>query len=450
MGKELKLLQQWPIAEDHTSELIRIFVYHQIQQSAGFMHPKNLSIHDFTYVLPEDKIADHPPAERDASRLLIYQQGNIKEDIYRNIASHLPPDSLVVFNDTKVIAARLLFQKPTGGVIEIFCLEPAAQYRDVSSAMLEKGKVLWHCLVGGASKWKHGQVLQKQISNGTEIITVEAVYKEKLSDGFLIELSWTPGALSFAEVLEYAGAIPLPPYIKRKADAGDSDRYQTVYAHYDGSVAAPTAGLHFTRKIFADFQEKKINTAYLTLHVGAGTFKPVKADQMESHEMHAEFIEVSKNTIELLVANLSKNIITVGTTSLRTIESLYWLGVKAYYGELNPAADLVQLSQWEPYEKNPTQVSAAAALLALNNWLEKNNMDKLVAKTQIIIAPGYTLQIANALVTNFHQPQSTLLLLVAAVVGENWRQVYEYALEHEFRFLSYGDGCLLWPEKSEN
>jgi S-adenosylmethionine:tRNA ribosyltransferase-isomerase len=410
------------------------------------MHPKNLSIQDFTYTLPEEKIANHPLAQRDASRLLIYRDGRISEDIYKNIAAHIPGESLVVFNDTRVIAARLLFQKPTGGVIEIFCLEPAAQYPDVTTAMLEKGKVVWHCLVGGASKWKHGQVLQKTIEHESTSITLEAVYREKLSDGFLIELSWRPDSLSFAEVLELTGAIPLPPYIKRKADTTDSQRYQTVYAQYEGSVAAPTAGLHFTEKIFDDFRQRKISTAFLTLHVGAGTFKPVKTAQMEAHEMHAEFIDVPLDTIRLLSENIHNNIIAVGTTSLRTIESLYWFGLKAYYNELPQEANQpLHLSQWEPYEEVKTMISPKEALLALEQWLRTMKFDRLLAKTQIIIAPGYQLKIATALVTNFHQPQSTLLLLVAAITGDDWRKIYDYASANNFRFLSYGDGCLLWP-----
>ena len=415
------------------------------------MHPKNISIADYTYSLPENRIANYPLSERDVSKLLIYKEGNISEDVYKNIASHIPENSLLVFNNTKVVEARLLFQKPTGGVIEIFCLDPHEQYPDITTAMSQHGKVLWQCLVGGASKWKHGQVLKKIIAAYEKEIILEAVYKEKRTDSFIIELSWSPENMSFAELLHHAGAIPLPPYIKRKAEKSDNERYQTIYAQQDGSVAAPTAGLHFTNNIFKNLEEKNIQTDFVTLHVGAGTFKPVKSETLEDHEMHAEFIDVSKEMIENILQNLNNNIIAVGTTSLRTIESLYWLGVKTRIAELRSAingteqSSVIQLSQWEAYDMIDQSIPANAALRSLLNWMEKNNTKRLVAKTQIIITPGYKLKIAKALITNFHQPQSTLLLLIAALIGNDWRKVYDYALQNNFRFLSYGDGCLLWP-----
>ena len=417
------------------------------------MHPKNLSIADFTYLLPEDRIADYPLSERDASRLLVYKHGNITEDVYKNIAAHIPENSFLVFNNTKVVEARLLFQKPTGGVIEIFCLDPHEQYADITTAMSQHGKVLWQCLVGGASKWKHGQVLKKIITAHHKEILLEAVFKEKRADSFIIELSWTPEQLSFAELLHHAGAIPLPPYIKRKAETSDNERYQTIYAQQEGSVAAPTAGLHFTNHIFKKLHEKNIQTGFVTLHVGAGTFKPVKSETLEAHEMHAEFIDVSKEMIETILQNLNNNIIAVGTTSLRTIESLYWLGVKARKAELRSGIQSgqrsdIQLSQWESYDMIDENIPVKEALHALLSWMEKNNTKKLIAKTQIIIAPGYKLKIAKALITNFHQPQSTLLLLIASLIGNDWRKVYDYALQNGFRFLSYGDGCLLWPENN--
>lgn len=407
------------------------------------MHPKNLSIADYTYLLSEDKIANYPLAERDASKLLIYKEGNIAEDIYKNIASHIPGNSFLVFNNTRVVEARLLFQKPTGGVIEIFCLEPHEQYPDITTAMLQHGKVLWQCLVGGASKWKHGQILKKIITPDEKEIILEAVYKEKRADSFIIELSWTPENMSFAELLHYAGAIPLPPYIKRKAEISDTERYQTIYAHFDGSVAAPTAGLHFTDTIFKSLAKKNIQTGFVTLHVGAGTFKPVKSETLETHEMHAEFIDVSKEMIETILQNLDNPVIAVGTTSLRTIESLYWLGAKQ---SIVNSRELASLGQWDAYEMEAQTISANEALLSLLQWMKKNNTERLVIKTQIIIAPGYKLKIAKALITNFHQPQSTLLLLIAALIGDDWRKVYDYALQNNFRFLSYGDGCLLWPK----
>lgn len=399
-------------------------------------HPKNLSIKDFTYHLPEEKIAFHPLTERDSSKLLVYNEGRISESIYKNITEFIPENSLLVFNNTKVIEARLNFQKPSGGLIEIFCLEPHEQYADITTAMLQHEKVLWKCLIGGASKWKHGQVLEKKINE----LILECKFVEKRTDCFIVELLWNAD-LSFAEVLHNAGAIPLPPYIKRKAETEDSERYQTVYAKHDGSVAAPTAGLHFTTAIFEKLKEKNIHTDYVTLHVGAGTFKPVKAEQMREHEMHAEFIDVSADTIQNLIQNIDNGIIAVGTTSLRTIESLYWIGVSLKLGVWNLE---LGVSQWIPYEIEEKDISAHEPLLNLLNWMKEKKLQRLLTKTQIIIAPGYKPRIAKGLITNFHQPQSTLLLLVAALIGNDWRKVYDYALENNFRFLSYGDGSLLF------
>ena len=405
-------------------------------------HPKELSILDYTYPIHEERIAAFPLAERDASKLLIYDQGTITTDTYRQLADYIPEDSLLVFNNTKVVEARLLFQKSTGGVIEVFCLEPHEQYADITRAMLQQGKVYWQCLVGGASKWKPGQVLEKRISyNGKEII-LQAAYIEKRAGCFIIELSWTPSSLSFAEILHAAGAIPLPPYIKRKAEESDNERYQTVYAKHDGSVAAPTAGLHFTEQLFQSLKEKNIRHDYVTLHVGAGTFKPVMAEKMDEHDMHAEWIDVSRSFIETLLKSLSGNIITIGTTSLRTMESLYWIGRKAASGELRVTS--MEITQWEAYERKDKDITADVSLSALLEWMKANKLERLVTKTQILIAPGYQFQIINGLITNFHQPQSSLLLLVAALIGNDWRKVYNYAMENEFRFLSYGDGSLLW------
>lgn len=397
------------------------------------MHPKDLPINDFTYSLPEGKIAAYPLTERDASKLLIYKEGDISEDVYRNIADYIPQNSLLVFNNTKVIEARLLFQKPTGGVIEVFCLEPGEQYADITTAMLQQEKVYWQCLVGGASKWKHGQVLEKKIDTVNESLILHASYVEKKAGYFIIELSWAPAHLSFAEVLHHAGAIPLPPYIKRDAEESDKQRYQTIYAQQDGSVAAPTAGLHFTDAVFKELSKKQVYTDFVTLHVGAGTFKPVKAELMKDHEMHAEYIDVSRETIKNLLDNLDGPVIAVGTTSARTIESLYWIGL----------SHRLSVGQWEPYETEQT-IPAKESLQSLLVWMDENKMERLLAKTQIIIAPGYKPRIIKGLITNFHQPQSTLLLLVAALIGKDWREVYDYALENGFRFLSYGDGCLLW------
>ena len=414
------------------------------------MNPENLSIKDFTYDLPEDRIATYPLPERDASKLLVYEDGKIIEDVYKNLDRHLPSNSLLVFNDTRVIEARLLFQKSTGGIIEIFCLEPHEQYRDITAAMNQHGKVLWQCLIGGASKWKKGQVLEKKISSSKEII-LHARYVEKKIDCFVIEFSWNDNSLNFAEILHHAGVIPLPPYIKRAAERSDEERYQTIYAHHEGSVAAPTAGLHFTEHVFKTLRSKNIKTDFVTLHVSAGTFKPVKSETIGGHEMHAEFINVSKETIENILQNLSENIIPVGTTSLRTIESLYWLGVKLAISNkqlIMAQRESIELSQWECYELEKMNVEPKRALETLIDLMQKENLERLITKTQILVAPPYKTRIASALITNFHQPQSTLLLLIAALIKEDWRKVYDYALQHDFRFLSYGDGCLLWIHPS--
>ncbi len=404
------------------------------------MDPRSISIDDYSYSLPEEKIANYPLPQRDASRLLIYKDGIIQEDNYRNIAHHLPGNSLIIFNNTKVVEARLLFQKPTGGVIEIFCLEPADIYKDTTTAMTQHGHVFWKCLIGGASKWKHGMLLRKEINSSNGKLSLAARIHERSSDTFTIELKWTPEQFSFAEVLHLAGAIPLPPYIKRNAEESDSERYQTIYAKEDGSVAAPTAGLHFSSSIFHDLAAKEIQISYVTLHVGAGTFKPVKSETMLGHEMHAEFFEVNRALIGSTLAN--ETLTAVGTTTARTLETIYWLGVKT---KINPSisADDLHLDQWEAYDL-PETFSKSEALHSLLEWMDRNQMDKLVTKTKLLIAPGYHLRTINILVTNFHQPQSTLLLLVAAIAGERWKKIYEYALQNDFRFLSYGDGCLIY------
>ena len=409
------------------------------------MHPKNLQISDFTYTLPDERIASHPLAQRDESKLLVYKNGLIEESIYRDIDQFLPAGSLLIFNNTKVVEARLLFEKSSGGVIEIFCLEPADQYADIASAMLQKGIVFWKCLVGGASKWKHGMVLSKMILNGEIEVDLKAEISERLSDCFIIKMQWTPVGYSFAEILHLAGLVPLPPYLHREVEATDKERYQTVYAKYDGSVAAPTAGLHFTQNIFEKLAAKNISTDFVTLHVGAGTFKPVKSETIGGHEMHSEFLDVSIETIEHIYKHIDQKIFAVGTTSLRLIESLYWMGVKTH---INPSINLNDLAvlQWDPYETK-NSLDTSIALQSLIKWMRNCELNRLVTKTQIMIAPGYELKIASGIITNFHQPQSTLLLLIAAIAGEKWKEVYEYALKHEYRFLSYGDGCLLFKNQ---
>lgn len=405
------------------------------------IHPKNISILDYTYDLPDYRIALHPLAERDASKLLVFKDGNIEQDVYKNIHDYLPAGSLLVFNDTKVIKARVRFQKPSGGVIEIFCLEPYEDINEYSSIMNKKVLVKWKCMIGGASKWKEGG-LELKIKNAE----LRVALKEKLPDAYVVEFSWLPPELSFAEILELAGDIPLPPYIKRKTETADKERYQTIYARDEGSVAAPTAGLHFTKDIFNRLTEKNIRSAFVTLHVGAGTFKPVKAATMLGHEMHAEWIDVGVEMIEDLLLQLNKPIVAVGTTSLRTLESLYWIGVKTV---LQPQVKELQLGQWEVYEEPfvNCNITTREALTSLLSWLKKNNTERLFTRSQILIAPGYSFKMVQAIITNFHQPQSTLLLLVAAATGDNWRKIYAYAMQNDFRFLSYGDGSLLFINK---
>jgi S-adenosylmethionine:tRNA ribosyltransferase-isomerase len=401
------------------------------------MDPRELSISDYTYPLPESAIAYYPLAERDASRLLVYRAGTISETVYRNIADELPEGTLLVFNNTRVVEARLVFQKPSGGKVEIFCLEPSADYGGMAAAMAQTGRVRWKCLIGGASKWKAGQVLVKKIGD----IGLEARYLEKQGDTFLIELLWSPAQLTFAELLHQAGLIPLPPYIHRAPEGLDRERYQTIYAQLEGSVAAPTAGLHFTGAVLDSLRSRGIGQLFVTLHVGAGTFLPVKSPTLGQHVMHTEYIAVTREAIdELQKAWVEcRPVIAVGTTSARTIESLYWLGVKALSG----LSELV-VNQWDAYEE-PGGVDAAAALTALIVWMDRMGVSTLITTTQLLITPGYSWKLCKGLITNFHQPESTLLLLVASLIGKDWKRVYQYALEHGFRFLSYGDGCLFLP-----
>jgi S-adenosylmethionine:tRNA ribosyltransferase-isomerase len=398
-----------------------------------------LLLSDFEYSLPDDRIARYPLEKRDDSKLLVYRKGVLEDSYYRNIADFLPAPSLLVFNNSRVLEARILFQKPSGGLIEIFCLEPAGNHPTISLAMLQTRRVLWTCLIGGASKWKRGQVLTKHSGE----IRLEARFVEKRKDDFIIEFSWTPAQITFAEVLHLLGMIPLPPYIKRSPDSADAERYQTIYARETGSVAAPTAGLHFTELLMEEFAVKKIKPLYLTLHVGAGTFMPIKTENISDHHMHEEYIEISAETLITLISKIHEPVIAVGTTSLRTLETLYWLGLKASMGITGQTASL-SLNQYEPYQLN-AEISVKDALQSLLEWIQLLPEKKLVAKTQLFILPGYTCKVAQGLVTNFHQPKSTLLLLVAALVGPSWKSVYSWALAHGYRFLSYGDGCLFLP-----
>lgn len=399
---------------------------------------KQISIKDYKYDLPFDRIAKYPLQERDLSKLLVYKNDTITESQYIDIDEFLLADSLLFFNNTKVIPARMFFKTSTQKDIEVFCLEPVSRNADVYSSMLQQNSSQWKCLVGGAAKWK-----EQFVFLNTDELQIKAEIKERLNGTFILEFTWQPATKTFAEVLQIAGAIPIPPYLKRATEDIDLERYQTIYAQKEGSVAAPTAGLHFTDKVFEKLKVKQITPTYITLHVGAGTFKPVKSETMAEHDMHGEYIDVPLSTIEYLYHHIHKSVTAVGTTSLRTLESLFWIGEKiAQQPNLEPHELLVD--QWQPYVSSSNQISAKEALKYIIDFLNQHQLKTLYAKTSILIVPGYQFKIVNALVTNFHQPESTLILLVAAFIGEDWRKVYQYAIEHDFRFLSYGDGSLLF------
>ena len=420
-----------------------------------FIKPK-LAIEDFDYVLPDEQIAYSPSPNRSGSKLLIWDQAIKAESTYGHIAEFIPANATMIFNNSKVIAARILFEKinanneNVNSTIEIFCLAPTEKYTPVLLAMQAVGKVEWNCLVGGAKKWKE-DVLIKEVKINNEIIIVSARKIKQDAGKFIVEFSWDHPTIHFSEILNSIGNIPLPPYIQRKANEEDKERYQTTYAIEEGSVAAPTAGLHFSKEVFNSLNQKNIQQQYLTLHVGAGTFMPVKSATIDAHEMHAEFIEVDISLINYLLKYTNKletPIIAVGTTSLRTLESVYWLGVKSliYFQQYKKNIILNDLSlmQWDAYELMEHGISVQDALESLSNLLSINKTDKLITKTQLMVTPGYTFKICDALVTNFHQPKSTLLLIIAAITGNNWKAIYAHAIMNKYRFLSYGDGCLFW------
>jgi S-adenosylmethionine:tRNA ribosyltransferase-isomerase len=402
------------------------------------MKPQQISIKDFSYDLPNERIAKYPLSERDLSKLLVYKKHTIAESHYNCIDEFLSDHTLLFFNNTKVIPARLFFKTTSQKDIEIFCLEPISDAADVYANMNQKQKVKWKCLVGGAAKWKDAYVYLK-----TNDLHIKAEIIERLQGTFILEFTWEPADKPFAEVLQIAGAIPIPPYLKRATEDIDLERYQTIYAQKEGSVAAPTAGLHFTSQVFEKLKNKNILPSYVTLHVGAGTFKPVKSPTMAEHDMHSEYIDVSLSTLQYLFDNHDKPITAVGTTSLRTLESLYWLGEKIRNNPTIKLSELV-IDQWQPYQSNLSTMSFKDSISCIIQYLQQNHLKTLFAKTSVLIVPGYDFKVVDALVTNFHQPESTLILLVAAFIGEDWRRVYQYALDNEFRFLSYGDGSLLF------
>lgn len=404
------------------------------------MNTKDIRISDYDYTLPDERIAKYPKAERDSSKLLIYRSGDISEDKFRNVTEYLPKGALMVFNNTKVIQARLHFRKETGALIEVFLLEPHAP-ADYEQMFQTHGRCTWLCLVGNLKKWKEG-TLRRTLTFGGHELTLTATRGAEHRTSHEITLEWDDESISFAELIDAAGELPIPPYLNRATEESDKTTYQTVYSKIMGSVAAPTAGLHFTDRVLADIDSHGIERDELTLHVGAGTFKPVKSETINGHEMHTEYVCVHRTTIEKLIAHEGKAI-AVGTTSVRTLESLYYMGLRLSKNP-NLSEEELHIDQWEPYEQQAT-LSTVEALRHILDYLDRNHLNALHTSTQIIIAPGYKYHIVHWLVTNFHQPQSTLLLLVSAFVGGDWRSIYDYALAHDFRFLSYGDSSLLIP-----
>ena len=400
---------------------------------------KHIRIAEYNYPLPDERIARFPLEKRDESKLLLYRNGEISESQFKHLPDFLPERSLIVFNNTRVIQARLLFNKSTGAKIEIFCLEPITPH-DYALVFQQTERCSWLCLVGNAKKWKEG-ILEKEITAGERKVILRAEKKKSYGESHLIEFSWDNQDLTFAELLDAAGILPIPPYLNRETEEKDLQTYQTVYSKIKGSVAAPTAGLHFTEDVLKELDEKGFVREEVTLHVGAGTFKPVKSETIEEHEMHTEFISVNRSSIERIKANAG-NIIAVGTTSVRTLESLYYIGVML---SRNPDAtgDELVVNQWMPYDEANNQLSTDEALQHILDYLDRHKADKLLTATRIIIAPGYEFKVVRGIITNFHQPQSTLLLLISAFVKGNWQPIYDYALEHDFRFLSYGDSSLL-------
>ncbi|NDW18430.1 S-adenosylmethionine:tRNA ribosyltransferase-isomerase [Dysgonomonas sp. 216] len=400
-------------------------------------NPQQLHINDFDYNLPDDRIAKYPLSKRDESKLLVYRNDTIGEDVFSSVTSYIPSGSLMIFNNTKVIQARMFFRKPTGAQIEIFCLEPH-QPHDYALIFQQTRKCSWYCLIGNLKKWKDGELSKTVYIDGNEI-TLTANRLHTAGDSHIVEFVWDNQTYTFSDLLENGGELPIPPYLNRQTEEKDKETYQTLYSKIKGSVAAPTAGLHFTEDVFSDLEDKGIRTAEVTLHVGAGTFKPVKSETIEGHTMHNEFIAVSKNTIGQLIENRGK-VIAVGTTSVRTLESLYYIGSLL---EDNPDVSELKVLQWQPYDEANNQIGAKKALQNILHYLDRNELETLFADTQIIIAPGYEFKIVEGIVTNFHQPKSTLLLLVSAFVKGNWKEIYDYALSHDFRFLSYGDSSIL-------
>ncbi len=405
--------------------------------------PKHIRISEFNYPLPDERIAKFPLPVRDQSKLLLYRHGEVTEDIFTSLPDYLPANSLIIFNNTKVIQARLHFHKETGALIEVFCLEPV-QPNDYALNFQQTEHAAWLCMIGNLKKWKEG-ALKREITVKGKPLTLTAERGACHGTSHWVDFRWNNPEITFADILEVFGELPIPPYLNRETQESDKETYQTVYSKIKGSVAAPTAGLHFTPRVLDALREKGVALEELTLHVGAGTFKPVKSEEIEGHEMHTEYISVNRSTLEKLVAHEGKAI-AVGTTSVRTLESLYHIGVTLLHNP-NATEEDLHVKQWQPYETalETAATPAVDALQAIIAYLDRHHMETLHSSTQIIIAPGYEYRIVKAMVTNFHQPQSTLLLLVSAFLHGDWRKIYDYALAHDFRFLSYGDSSLLIP-----
>lgn len=399
-----------------------------------------LNLKDYTYNLSVDKIALYPLKNREQSKLLIYKDKKITESYFGNIHKFLPSGSLLVFNNTKVVKARLIFHKETGAKIEIFCLEPYEGLINIEKSLNQKRSVKWQCLVGNSSKWKSGKLKTEITIKGRKVkITAQRIKQGEYS---LVEFEWLPEEFSFGDILLSMGKIPLPPYINRKDEEEDAIRYQTIYANVNGSVAAPTSGLHFTEDVISSLKKKSIETLPLTLHIGAGTFKPISGNDIMQHQMHPEYFSISKELIESIINKGERQIISTGTTTMRTLESLYYTGLKILSGKTK--GNYFFIEQWIPYNQSSERIAIKTSLEAIYDYMLKNKFDALNGETQIIIVPGFEFKIVDILVTNFHQPGSTLLLLVAAFIGEDWKKVYEYANNNNFRFLSYGDSSLLF------
>ncbi|MDR0843980.1 MAG: S-adenosylmethionine:tRNA ribosyltransferase-isomerase [Tannerella sp.] len=403
------------------------------------INPQQIHIADYDYPLPDERIAKYPLSRRDTSKLLVYRQGDISETVFNQLPDLLPEKSLLVFNNTRVIQARLLFRKETGAQIEIFCLEPIEPH-DYTLVFQQTRQCTWKCLVGNLKRWKNG-TLQQSFPFGNESVVLTAERKAPCEDSFLITFSWDHPACTFADILDAAGVLPIPPYLHRETEQTDLQTYQTVYSKIKGSVAAPTAGLHFTPEVLAAIDAKGIRREEITLHVGAGTFKPVKTETIGEHPMHTEYFAVQRQTVSLLLESLG-HLIAVGTTSVRTLESLYYIGA-TLSRRPDATAEELTVRQWAPYEPDAPRITPAEALQHILDYMDRQQTDRIITATQILIAPGYTFQIVRGMITNFHQPQSTLLLLVSAFVKGDWKRIYDYAMARNFRFLSYGDSSLL-------